>query len=95
MINISRKINLHDLVDNFYSFIYFYRMDPAKPKYIKICQDIIKSIESGDLQPGDKIPSENELIAKYNISNTTARKSLQEIELRGWASRIKGRVPLY
>lgn len=61
------------------------------PKYIEICQDIINSIETGDLQPGDKIPSENELIKKYNISNTTARKSLHEIELRGWATRIKGK----
>jgi GntR family transcriptional regulator len=61
------------------------------PKYIEICRDIIKSIESGDLQPGDKIPSENELIKKYNISNTTARKSLLELELKGWANRIKGK----
>ena len=66
-------------------------MNVIKPKYIEICQDIIKSIESGDFQPGDKIPSENELIKKFNISNTTARKSLHEIELRGWAKRIKGK----
>ena len=66
-------------------------MSAMNPKYIEICQDIIKSIESGDLQPGDKIPSENELIKKYNISNTTARKSLHEIELQGWATRIKGK----
>ncbi len=69
----------------------FGSMNSTNPKYIEICQDIIKSIESGDLQPGDKIPSENELIKKYNISNTTARKSLQEIELRGWGTRIKGK----
>jgi GntR family transcriptional regulator len=66
-------------------------MNAGIPKYIEICRDIIKSIESGDLQPGDKIPSENELIKKYNISNTTARKSLHEIELQGWATRIKGK----
>jgi len=66
-------------------------MNSTHPKYIEICLDIIRSIESGDLQPGDKIPSENELIKKYNISNTTARKSLHEIELRGWATRIKGK----
>ncbi len=66
-------------------------MNSTNPKYIEIYQDIIKSIETGDLQPGDKIPSENELIKKYNISNTTARKSLHEIELKGWATRIKGK----
>lgn len=66
-------------------------MKSMSPKYIEICMNIIKDIESGDLQPGDKIPSENDLIRKYGISNTTARKSLQEIELRGWATRIKGK----
>ncbi|MCY1720946.1 GntR family transcriptional regulator [Prolixibacteraceae bacterium Z1-6] len=66
-------------------------MNVQVPKYIAISKDIIKRIESGDLQPGDKIPSENELIKNYRISNTTARKSLHEIELQGWAARIKGK----
>lgn len=69
-------------------------VDPMRKKdskYIQIFNDIIKSIESGHLQPGDKIPSENELIEKYSISNTTARKCLQEIEIKGWATRIKGK----
>jgi len=61
------------------------------PKYIEISDEIIKSIESGEYQPGDQIPSENELIKKYSTSNTTARKSLLEIELKGWATRIKGK----
>jgi GntR family transcriptional regulator len=38
-----------------------------------------------------KIPSENEIIKKYRVSNTTARRSLQEIEAAGWGTRIKGR----
>ena len=78
-------------VDNVLCFIYFCNMIGRSPKYIEICKDIIKSIESGNLQPGDKIPSENELIKKYKISNTTARKCLHEIEIQGWATRIKGK----
>jgi len=66
-------------------------MDTKKPKYLEICQDIIDCIEKGDLQPGDSIPSENDLIKRYKVSNTTARKSLQELELKGWATRIKGK----
>jgi GntR family transcriptional regulator len=60
-------------------------------KYLNISNEIIQKIESGELQAGDKVPSENELIATYKISNTTARKSLLEIELKGWATRIKGK----
>ncbi|WP_247235692.1 GntR family transcriptional regulator [Telluribacter sp. SYSU D00476] len=62
-----------------------------KPKFIAISDTIIEKIRSGELQPGDQIPSENELIKSYNVSNTTARKSLLDIESKGWAKRIKGK----
>lgn len=62
-----------------------------RPKFLSISDAVIDKIKSGELQPGDKIPSENELIKNYNVSNTTARKSLLEIESQGWAKRIKGK----
>jgi GntR family transcriptional regulator len=61
------------------------------PKYQTISKEIIRRIETGELMAGDKVPSENELIKIYKISNTTARKSLLEVELNGWATRIKGK----
>ncbi|MHC4371054.1 MAG: GntR family transcriptional regulator [Planctomycetota bacterium] len=61
------------------------------PKYYQISQDIIGMIRCGKLKPGMQIPSENEIIQQYNVSNTTARRSLQEIESAGWAARIKGK----
>ena len=66
-------------------------MKTIDPKYLTISKEIIHKIESGELQAGDKVPSENELIHTYKISNTTARKSLLEVELQGWATRIKGK----
>ncbi len=66
-------------------------MNEKIPKYIQISKEIIQQIENGDFQPGDKIPSENELIKRHSISNTTARKSLLELELNGWVNRIKGK----
>ncbi|MBN1480565.1 GntR family transcriptional regulator [candidate division KSB1 bacterium] len=61
------------------------------PKYYLISQDIVKRIKSGELKPGMKIPSENEIIRDYQVSNTTARKTLQEIAQQGWAYRVKGK----
>lgn len=61
------------------------------PKYIQISNEVISKIESGKLQPGDKMSSENELIANYGISNTTARKVLSNIENHGWVKKIKGK----
>jgi GntR family transcriptional regulator len=62
-----------------------------EPKFITISESIIERIKKGELLPGDKVPSENELISTYKISNTTARKCLLEIESKGWAKRIKGK----
>lgn len=61
------------------------------PKYFAISQDIISLIKHGNLTPGMRIPSENEIIEKYGVSNTTARKALQEIESGGWILKIKGK----
>ena len=67
------------------------RSSKVVPKYFRISQDIIALIKDGTLQPGMQIPSENEIIRNYEVSNVTARKVLQEIEWAGWATRIKGK----
>lgn len=61
------------------------------PKYFQIAQDIIESIKEDQLKPGMQVPSENEIIQKYKVSNTTARKALQEIDNGGWVVKIKGK----
>jgi GntR family transcriptional regulator, N-acetylglucosamine utilization regulator len=61
------------------------------PKYFVISQNIVSRIKQGKLRPGMKVPSENEIINQYKVSNTTARKILQEIEYAGWAVKIKGK----
>ena len=67
------------------------QLSTGKAKFIALSESIIEKIRQGDFQPGDQIPSENELIKTFNISNTTARKTLLEIESKGWARRIKGK----
>ena len=49
------------------------------PKYYQIATEIIARIKAGKFKPGDKIPSENDIIKQYEVSNTTARKVLLEI----------------
>ncbi len=61
------------------------------PLYYSISREIIERIQNNELLPGMQIPSENEIIKKYGVSNTTARKILHEIENSGWAIKIKGK----
>jgi GntR family transcriptional regulator len=63
----------------------------SPPKYFQISREIIGQIQRGELLPGAAVPSENELIEKHRVSNTTARKVLNELEKGGWAMRVKGK----
>jgi GntR family transcriptional regulator len=63
----------------------------APPKYFQISREIISLIQRGALPPGSPVPSENDIIAKYEVSNTTARKALHELEKEGWVNRVKGK----
>ena len=65
-------------------------MVPKLPKYYTISQQIIGEIKAGRLLPGMRVPSENQIRAEFGVSNTTARRILQEVESTGWAVRIKG-----
>jgi GntR family transcriptional regulator len=66
-------------------------LPPGLPKYYTISQEIIRRIREGDIAPGSRIPSENDIIRRHRVSNTTARKALLEIEKSGWALKIKGK----
>jgi GntR family transcriptional regulator len=66
-------------------------MEHNMPKYQKISNHIIHAIKEGKLQPGMRTPSENDIMTTYLVSNTTARKALAQLELSGWANRIKGK----
>jgi GntR family transcriptional regulator len=63
----------------------------APPKYFLISRKIIGLIQLGKLAPGAPVPSENEIIERFKVSNTTARKTLHELEKEGWVTRIKGK----
>ncbi len=65
--------------------------EPGIPKYLTIFNSIVTRITNNELEPGSKVPSENEIIKVYQVSNTTARKVLQEIENAGLAVKIRGR----
>lgn len=55
-------------------------------------KDILKEkIESRDWVPGEKIPSENELIVQYAISRNTVKKALDDLVQDGLLNRIQGK----
>ncbi len=60
------------------------------PMYFQIQAQLLKMIQSGQVRPGDALPSEDELRRTCGVSRMTARHALQSLENQGFASRHKG-----
>jgi GntR family transcriptional regulator len=72
----------------------------AMPPSRQVARDLRERIRSGDLPPGAKLPSINNLMGTYGIARNTAAKALriladeQLIEIvRGWGSFVKEETP--
>jgi GntR family transcriptional regulator len=50
--------------------------DDGTPLYMRIAAVVRAAIESGQLDPGDRVPGENELMRRYNVHRVTARDAL-------------------
>ena len=61
------------------------------PLYQQIGEALRDRIEKGDLVPGDKIPSENDLTDQYHVSRNTVRLAISSLILDGLVFRVKGR----
>ncbi|NBD23304.1 GntR family transcriptional regulator [Paenibacillus glycinis] len=51
-----------------------------KPLYLKVKEEIEHSIESGELKPGERLPSEPELAKKFEVSRPTLREALKMLQ---------------
>lgn len=64
------------------------------PRYRQI-QNMLKAhIQQGIYKIGDPLPSENQLCQTCNITRTTARKALDELQKEGFIERIHGKGSL-
>ncbi|MGQ7886071.1 GntR family transcriptional regulator [Paenibacillus sp. WC2504] len=48
--------------------------------YLRVKEEIERSINEGELKPGDKLPSEPELAKKYEVSRPTLREALKMLQ---------------
>lgn len=58
--------------------------------YRRIYEDLLSLIKSGDIQPGDRLPSEAELGKRYGASRITVAKAVNELHAQGLVSRRAG-----
>ena len=58
--------------------------------YEKIKKSVVRDIESGELKPDDKVPSETRLARNFNASRMTANRALKELTEEGRIIRVQG-----
>jgi DNA-binding FadR family transcriptional regulator len=53
------------------------------PLYGKVEEVLASEIGRGDLKPGGRLPSEDELLARFGVSRITVRRAIQNLIQRG------------
>jgi GntR family transcriptional regulator len=66
------------------------RFTKTAPLYIQIAEEILDRIESGELSPGDRLPSERQLSRVLGVNRMTLRRGLEVLESQGLILRRRG-----
>ena len=62
----------------------------GEPPYLRIAADLRERINSGELQPGDALPSINRIAQEWGCAKTTAAKALNVLKAEGLARGVHG-----
>lgn len=65
--------------------------EAGKPKYFTLMEQLKNDILSGNIRPGEKLPSENELSSQYSLSRHTVRKALSILTQEGYVEAFHGK----
>lgn len=62
-----------------------------KPLYVQLADSIKAYIKENSLKPGDPVPSQNDLIGHYGVSQITIRQAMARLTTEGVVTRIQGK----
>jgi GntR family transcriptional regulator len=72
-----------------------FAVEPGAPAFSPLYQQIkvliLRSLQAGEWKPGDMIPSELELAARYRVSQGTVRKAIDELATDNLVVRRQGK----
>ena len=60
------------------------------PLYAQLRDALLKDAREGDLQPGDRFPSEAAIRERYGVSRATIRQALADLEASGVIHKVQG-----
>ena len=62
-----------------------------RPAYLRISDALRDKIERNELEPGQKFPTERELVREFHVARMTVRHALDILEVEGLIDRRRGR----
>ncbi|GAA3488564.1 winged helix-turn-helix domain-containing protein [Streptomyces cremeus] len=62
-----------------------------QPAYLQIADEFKAKIREGKTAPGEKLPSESELMAQHGVSRTVARQAISRLREDGYAISHQGK----
>ncbi|GAT83298.1 hypothetical protein STXM2123_3999 [Streptomyces sp. F-3] len=63
----------------------------GRAAYLQIADEFKRRIRDGELAPGDKLPSEAQLMAEHGVSRTVARQAISRLREDGYAISHQGK----
>jgi DNA-binding LacI/PurR family transcriptional regulator len=63
---------------------------PTKHKHIQLYEELGKAIQKGAYMPGQRLPTEAELMQQFGVSRTTVTRTLRDLEHQGVIRRRRG-----
>lgn len=64
---------------------------PAARLGVQVVHDLVSAIVTGEVAPGDLLPTETELCENFGVSRTVIRESMKRLEEKGMVSVVQGR----
>ncbi|NYV76440.1 GntR family transcriptional regulator, partial [Streptomyces sp. UH6] len=64
--------------------------EQAGPRYSRIVTELRQRIESGELAPGERVPSTREITKEWGVAMATATKVLTELRHQGLVRAVPG-----
>ena len=65
--------------------------DASKPIYEQVIDEIKKKIARGEIEPGDKLPSQREMAKEIQVNPNTIQRAYREMELLDLVETKRGR----
>jgi GntR family transcriptional regulator len=67
------------------------KADDPRPPYLQVAEDLRASIDAGEFQPGEKLPSGRDLSRRYSVALMTMQRAIALLRDEGLVASYQGR----